>query len=54
MNKINIGINIDKPSNDQIKTEIQELEKMISQTIDQEKLRWLNSCLLAIKNSHFL
>ena len=50
MNSIDIVLNIGNPTNEQIKKEIKELELLISQTNDQEKLIWLKSCLFRIKN----
>jgi hypothetical protein len=49
MNTVNVVLNIGNPSNDQIKKEIKELELLISQTKEQEKLIWFKSCLSAIK-----
>ena len=50
MNEINIVITSKKPSNDRIKKEIEELELLISQTNDVDKLIWLRSCLFRIKS----
>jgi hypothetical protein len=53
MNKLNVVCNIGNPSNNKIKKEIKELELLISQTKDQEKLIWLKSCLFRIKNRYY-
>ena len=50
MKTLNVVLNIGNPSNEQIKKEIKELEILISQTKEQEKLIWLKSCLFTIKN----
>lgn len=50
MKTLNVVLNIGNPSNDQIKKEIEELELLISQTKEQEKIIWLKSCLFTIKN----
>jgi len=52
MNKVNVVLNIGNPLNDQIKKEIKELELLISQTKEQEKLIWLKSCLSRIENRY--
>ena len=52
MNTLNVLLNIGNPPNDQIKKEIKELELLISQTKEQEKLIWLKSCLCTIKNRY--
>ena len=52
MNTFNVELNIGNPSNHQIKKEIKELELLISQTKEQEKLIWLKSCLFTIKNKY--
>ena len=52
MKTLNVVLNIGNPSSEQIKKEIEELELLISQTKEQEKLIWLKSCLFTIKNKY--
>ena len=48
MKTLNVVLNIGNTLNDQIKKEIKELELLISQTKEQDKLIWLKSCLCTI------